>query len=806
MCYFLIKKINQLRNHDITTQEKVLFIQKFSRWKPFFKHFNWAPKWMLHHDLRLLGIFYEVTEEIRHLQVKLIKSLISEITTQCKYNRNSVKCMGISCALNDIKILINKSLLKELFSEIYNMAIELLIVLSLWEKTLNEVMIIGPITCIVKLIQNRKISPDEQYIKVSVDYLLKAIVQHKSKFEYPKLEIILLSIKELFELNVLKYDDHTGIDVAISLLPYLIPNIKHFDKREISLILVLISFFVHASVLEKRCNFDETEMLLLSCIPKKSSGFSCNEVVNIFYSSSILLDTCLIESTELLCTQAIASLIPSLEEKIDSQAIASWTPSLEEKIDSYDSVNVAILIKSIAEMINNNINFKSKLRNIFEKLIGIAFKKRYQLNMHYSISQLWGIGLIAEHMDLNAESIDSINELYFSTVSLTEENTLCLTFNHINHLMWSFGNLMQHKIIREASREPSLTSFINNPFKALLDSKEKIDIELSIKILKNTSRVLFFIPTFQVEFVNKFLDKCMDTLLGNENKLTTVNACKIISDIGKLIRSGGNWTKSIDKLVNTLLDRLIQKGIKEMEEVDHNVILPMFDSIAVIGLKLKNLKYLLHEIIQSNILSTLKDQKSKSWMLSSFTYFYSWYDEGEPLKHDLRKVMIYLIQQIENTLQIDETDEFEYAIKTMTCAKFWLNIAHDNVNIKYDVSISSIQKNLIDNLRNLYVDYRIDSEISLHGMPPVDMVFPEFMLIIEANGPQHYLDKDSVLNGKYFSKSKACIKMGYMIIHVPTTELYTRENEIFPLLCEKIDAHISWYKARSKFSLSCIEA
>ncbi|MCK5895098.1 MAG: hypothetical protein KAG53_12040, partial [Endozoicomonadaceae bacterium] len=785
--YFILK----IRPHDFTQEDKIVFIKKISLWIPVFPCWSCKLKSMLHRQLRLLGIFSKITTEIQLLQVKLMESLISAINIDCQTNPESINPISLSSLLTDIKFVIDHddSLLKELSPKVDNIIVEILAIIASCKKRFTWNTIGGSISAIVKLLQKNRLSKNDNCVRGAICFLLKRIAEEKSKFALFQLEYICLDIKSLIQIGMATDTNNSGVNVAILLLPYISKQLANISAQQIHRLLTSISYLAEKSPSKKHSHFNEVINILLCAIPKRSEYFNFDNIMNVFYSLATFLDIGLIKGNELFFTEAAASL----------------TPRLIKEIKKYSGGHICTLIRCIGKFIYINPNLISKFESVFRQLLDIAPKRTCNESVYSLSIMLWGIGSVANKIVFNAKSIDNISKIYNLTIDRLKKNVEHLPFSDVSSILWGFGQLMEYKLVHEDSHKSSLPLFVINQLNFFLDTEESFGKEVTIIILDRISKLLLYVSDLNFKLVDRFFVKFITLLSAWQNKITATNACKIIGSIGKLTCTGGKWTKDVNTFNEALLDSIIRQGTKNTQKVPVKRILHTLDYLTITGLQLKNMKDFLRHIIRSNIIRDLKMTKNKSWMLSSITYFYSWYDEGEPLKKDLRKEMLFLVNKIDKKFSEDESDKSdksdkqeEYPSISMSSAKFWLGTGDDNMNINYTPTISNKQKHVLFELRKRYADCKIESEVSLGGQSPVDIVLPEFMLAVEVNGPQHYLDyldDCKILNGKSISKYNACMVMGYTVIHISIAKINVKESKNLLSLYQKIDDHIAEYKS-----------
>ena len=99
-------------------------------------------------------------------------------------------------------------------------------------------------------------------------------------------------------------------------------------------------------------------------------------------------------------------------------------------------------------------------------------------------------------------------------------------------------------------------------------------------------------------------------------------------------------------------------------------------------------------------------------------------------------------------------------------------------------------KKLVKILKDAFPGHRFDVEASVNGLPPVDILFPDEKLIIEVQGPYHYLDKKKKLkNGSTILKINTYKKLGYTVVERLALDVSNREKQ--KQLKEQLSAYIS---------------
>ncbi|MBO9484179.1 RAP domain-containing protein, partial [Salinisphaera sp. G21_0] len=129
----------------------------------------------------------------------------------------------------------------------------------------------------------------------------------------------------------------------------------------------------------------------------------------------------------------------------------------------------------------------------------------------------------------------------------------------------------------------------------------------------------------------------------------------------------------------------------------------------------------------------------------------------------LEKHMDALFTRLENASPNDVEEQSLIAM-----AASWLGRACPIVP-HYQTSISKHQTDFRDQLQSSIPSLKIEAERSLNSLPPVDLLLPDHNIIIEIQGPFHYVCGDfKTRNGSTLLKIALLQKAGFEVIEIPT--------------------------------------
>ena len=129
-----------------------------------------------------------------------------------------------------------------------------------------------------------------------------------------------------------------------------------------------------------------------------------------------------------------------------------------------------------------------------------------------------------------------------------------------------------------------------------------------------------------------------------------------------------------------------------------------------------------------------------------------------------------LISRLFNQLE-NETIDDELEKRTMALAAGWLG-RESPVNPHYQTLNSATQSNFCAQIQSALPFLKIEQEKSLLSLPPVDLLLPEHNIVIEIQGPWHYIGHDfQTRNGSTLLKKALLQKAGYDVLEIPVVQL-----------------------------------
>ena len=136
----------------------------------------------------------------------------------------------------------------------------------------------------------------------------------------------------------------------------------------------------------------------------------------------------------------------------------------------------------------------------------------------------------------------------------------------------------------------------------------------------------------------------------------------------------------------------------------------------------------------------------------------------------LEKHIDNLFTRLQNTSPDNEEDQ-----RIIAMAASWLGRPCPFVP-HYQTTISKPQTVFRDQLQSRIPSLKIEEEKSLNSLPPVDLLLPDHNMVIEVQGPSHYVRGDfKARNGSTLLKIALLQKAGFEVIEIPVNQLWNRD-------------------------------
>ncbi|MBO9484288.1 RAP domain-containing protein [Salinisphaera sp. G21_0] len=572
----------------------------------------------------------------------------------------------------------------------------------------------------------------------------------------------------------------------------------HFNIQTTNNLLWAVAKLVDNGLeLEKTPTLKEAVAALLPHVKAKAESneekdhFIPQHISNLLWAVAKLVDNGLeLEKTPTL-KEAVAALLPHVKAKAESK---------EEK-DHFIPQHISNLLWALAKLVDNGLALEKtpELKEVVAVLLPhVETKAESKEEKDYFIPQhitnlLWALAKLVDN-GLELEKTPKLKEalaalLYqVKTKAESKEEKDHLIPQHITNLLWALAKLVDNGL--QLEKTPKLkealaallyhvTTKAESKEKGQFQPQEVSTLLWALAKLVDNGLELEHTPTLK-EVVARLLPYVKTKAESKEKKdcFSNQDIVNLLWAVAKLLHNGLELERT-PKLKETVAALLLNVTTKaESEEKDH------FNTQGTANLLWALAK--LGEAIELNLVKStfdlLVDRISKTPQLSQQDILMSlwgvmvfcarfYLESGSNDKHSLEKYIGELSSRLENTFPDKIEDQC-----TIAMAASWLGRACPVVP-DYRTTISQSQSTFCDQLRSSLPSLKIEEEKSLNSLPPVDLLLPDYNMVIDVQGPSHYVGGDfKTRNGPTLLKIALLQKSGFEVIEIPVRKLDDQDS------------------------------
>ncbi|WP_422491334.1 DUF1601 domain-containing protein [Endozoicomonas sp. ALE010] len=579
-----------------------------------------------------------------------------------------------------------------------------------------------------------------------------------------------------------------GLKEAVAvLLPHVNVQKDQFVPQAIANLLWAIAKLVDKG-LEQTSEINEAVAALLPHVNTQKPDFKPQGIANLLWAMAKLVDNGQEQTPGLkeaviamlpqvnaqkdqFIPQHIANLLWAMAKLVDNgqertpdfnKAVVALLPCVNAQKDQFIPQHIANLLWAIAKLVDKGLERTPGLNGVVAVLLPQVNAQKADFKPQEITNLLWAMAKLADSgLEKTPELKDAMAAL------LPHVNTQKDQFipQHIANLLWAMAKL------------------VDNRYKQTPEFNETVVVLLTCVIVQKAN----FKPQ---EIANllwamaKLVDNGQEQLSGLNEAVVALLPCVIVQKanfnpqeivnllwaMAKLADNGQEQTPGLNAavvallpLVNAQKDQFNAQGIANLlwataklgELIELNLATSTFESL-VYRIN-KNLQFSQEEISMS------------LWGVVVCCARLA-LDSNTNKNNVFEKHMDELFTRLENTSPGKEDDQF-----IMFMAASWLGRVCPVVR-NYETAISKTQADFHDQLQSSIPSLKIEEEKSLNSLPPVDLLLPDHNIVIEIQGPYHYVGGDfKTRKGSTLLKIALLQKAGFEVIEMPANRLLNKD-------------------------------
>ncbi|MBO9497100.1 DUF1601 domain-containing protein [Thalassotalea sp. G20_0] len=518
----------------------------------------------------------------------------------------------------------------------------------------------------------------------------------------------------------------------------------HFKPQEVANLLWAVAKLVDNG-LEKTPKLKGTVAVLLPLVRIKAESkeekdhFSPQGVTNLLWALAKLVDNGLeLEKTPKL-KEIMAALLPHVKTKAEPK---------EDK-DHFKRQQVANLLWAVAKLVDNGLGLEKtpKLKETVAVLLPHVqtkaeskeekdhFKPQEVANLLWAVAKLVDNGLELEKTAKLKEAVAALLP-HVKTKAESKEDTNHFKPQEVTNLLWAVAKLVENGLEKTPKLKGTVAALLPH-LKAKAESKEEKDHFKP----QGVANLLWALA--------KMVDNGLE--LEKTPKLKEVVAALLVH-----VKTKAESTEEKDSFKPQHIANLLWAVAKLGEATELSLVKSTFDS-------------LVDRISETPQLSQ-QDICMSLWGVMVFCARV-YLDSGSNNKNPLEKHTGELFSRLGNTSLGNTGDQSIIAM-----AASWLGRACP-VAPNYQTIISQSQSTLRDQLQSSLPSLKIEEEKSLNSLPPVDLLLPDYNMVIDVQGPSHYVSGDfKTRNGSTLLKIALLQKLGFEVIEIPVNKLNDQDS------------------------------
>ncbi|WBA79348.1 DUF1601 domain-containing protein [Endozoicomonas sp. GU-1] len=425
--------------------------------------------------------------------------------------------------------------------------------------------------------------------------------------------------------------------------------------------------------------------------------------------------------------QEIANLLWAMAKLVDNgqeptpelkEAVAALLPHVNAQKDQFDAQGIANLLWAMAKLVDNGHEQTPELNETVAALLPHVNAQKDQFNHQHIANLLWAM---AKLVDNGQEPTPGLKEAVAALLPHVNAQKANFKPQEIANLLWAMAKLVDNG----QKWSPGLNDVVAALLPHVNAQKGQFNAQAIANLLWAMAKLLDHGQEQTPE-----LKEALTTLLslvnaqkGQFNAQAIANLLWAMAKLGELVELN---------VVTSTFESLVYR-ISENPQLSQKTILMSLWGVVVCCARL-------------SLVSTANKN------------------------HMLEKHMDDLFTRLENTFLHNEENQ-----RTIAQAASWLGRACPVVP-HYHTNISNTQVDFRDQLKSSIPSLRIEEEKSLISLPPVDLLLPDYNMVIEVQGPSHYVGGDfNTRNGSTLLKIALLQKAGFEVIEVPVNRLWSQD-------------------------------
>ncbi|WP_422468507.1 RAP domain-containing protein, partial [Endozoicomonas sp. ALC013] len=444
-----------------------------------------------------------------------------------------------------------------------------------------------------------------------------------------------------------------------------------------------------------------------------------------------------------------------------NEAVVALLPHVNAQQANFNPQEIANLLWAMTKLVDNGQEQTPELKEAVAALLPHVNAQKDQFSALAIANLLWAM---AKLVDNGQKQTPELNETVAALLPHVNVQKNQFTPQHITNLLWAMAKLVDNGQERTPGLKEAVAALLPhvNAQKAHFTPQGIANLLWAIaKLVDNGQK---WSPE-----LNDAVAALLPHVNANKDQFIPQHIANLLWAMAKLVDNGQERTPELNEALAALLphvnaqkDQFIPQHIANLlwamaklgELIDLDVVTSTFKSLVcrISG----NPQFSQQEILMS--LWGVMVCCARLFLVSNANK-----------NHVFEKHMDDLFTRLQNT----SPDNKEYQ-SIMTMAASWLGRPCPVVP-HYQTMSSKPQSDFREQLLSCFPSLQIEEEKSLNSLPPVDLLLPDHNMVIEVQGPSHYVGGDfKTRKGSTLLKIALLRKSGFEVIEIPINMLLSQ--------------------------------
>ncbi len=469
--------------------------------------------------------------------------------------------------------------------------------------------------------------------------------------------------------------------------------------------------------------------------------------------------------------QGIAILLWAMAKLVDygqeqtpefKEAVAALLPHVNAQKDKFNPQHIANLLWAMAKLVDNGLERTPELKEAVAVLLLHINAQKAHFKPQEIANLLWAM---AKLVDNGLERTPQLKEAVATLLPHVNAQKGNFKPQEIAKLLWAMAKLVDNGLEQTPELNEAGAAMLPhvNAQKANFNPQEIANLLWAMaKLLDNGQER---IPEF-----NDTVAALLPHVNVQKDHFNAQDIANLLWAMAKLVDNGQERTPEFNDTVAALLPQVNAQKEQFIPQHIANLLWAMakLGELVELNVVTSTFESLVYRISENPQLSP-QDISMSLWGVMVCCARLSLVPNANK-NNVLEKHMDDLFTRLENTSPDNKEDQSIIAM-----AASWLGRACPVVP-HYQTIVSKRQSDFRNQLQSCIPSLQIEEEKRLNSLPPVDLLLPDHNMVIEVQGPSHYVGGDfKTRNGSTLLKIALLQKAGFEVIEIPVNMLSNQD-------------------------------